>query len=269
MDHQHIEAYLRYLTLAGKSPVTITTYRQVLQLAARSLGGLCAWPDDIAAWITGQRAGNTRYTYTVVLRGFYRWCIRTGRISADPTAELPIPRKPRGMPRPVADENLHLILTEAREPVRLWSHLAAYAGARCVEISRVDRADITAETTYLFGKGDRPRAVPTHPELWRVVRDLPPGPLAGGCTPRAVSVRMIREYRRLGLRVTPHQLRHWAGTGWQAATGDLRVTQELLGHASPDTTAMYAAVADARKRAAVLGLSINGEAAIVDGPSAA
>lgn len=63
----------------------------------------------------------------------------------------------RGVPRPVTDEQLSRILTEAPEPIRTWCLLAAYQGLRCVEISRLDREHITDENLFVVrGKGDPP-----------------------------------------------------------------------------------------------------------------
>jgi integrase/recombinase XerC len=254
-DLAQIDAYTAHLRLAGHPPTTIRTYRTPLTRAASALPhGLLSDADDIAEWLAGHTARNTRATYAVALRGLYRWAVATGRLAEDPMAGLPVPRQRRGLPRPVSHAELAGVLAAAGEPVRTWCLLAAYAGLRCVEISRLDRADVTEQVVYVHGKGDRDRAVPTHPEVWRAVAALPPGPVAG-CAARYVSSRIARTCDRIGLgQVTAHRLRHWAGTWWQAASGDLRVTQELLGHASPATTAVYTAVSDRSRRAAVLAL---------------
>lgn len=267
-DLQQIDAYLHHLKLIGRSPKTITTYRCALRSAAAALpAGLCAEADEIIEWIAGHRSASTRATYAGALGGFYRWAIRKGRITRDPMLELDRPRRPRRLPRPVTHDQLRVILSQAREPVRLWSKVAAYAGARCVEISRLDRDDITETVTYLHGKGDKQRVVPTHPELWAAVRELPPGPVAGGRDAHAVSDRCADEYARLGLRgVTAHRLRHWFGTyALEATGGNLRAVQELLGHASVAQTQLYTAVSDTVIRSGVAGLPTF-EAATADAP---
>src|SRR2546423_14029638 len=73
-------------------------------------------------------------------------------------------------------------------------------------------------------------------------------------TPRNVS-NMLGDYSRdLGINATAHQLRHRFGTKTYAACKDLRVTQELLGHAYSSTTDIYTAFARESARAAVLAL---------------
>lgn len=57
--------------------------------------------------------------------------------------------------------------------------------------------------------------------------------------------------RKSGFRATPHMFRHSAATAWFEAGGDMDVVQELLGHASPASTAIYMHASDARMREAV------------------
>lgn len=255
MDHPHITAYLRHLELAGRAATTLQTYATTLRRAARQMpAGLLATPDELAEWIAAVPARNSRAGRAVCLRGFYRWCVRTDRISVNPMLEVATKGHRRGEPRPVSHAELATLLERAAEPARTWCLLAAYAGLRCCEIATLRREDVDEQVIRLHGKGDRQRAVPTHPRLWQALAGLPPGPVAG-VTAKHVSRMVSRAGRDAGLPgVTAHRLRHWAGTWWQAATGDIRVTQELLGHASPATTAIYTAVSDRARRAAVLAL---------------
>jgi len=57
-----------------------------------------------------------------------------------------------------------------------------------------------------------------------------------------VSLEMAAYFRRLGISASAHMLRHWLGTSVYASSRDLRVTQELMGHSSPVTTAVYTVV---------------------------
>lgn len=256
-DSHQIDAFLRHLTVTGRSPGTVSTYSYGLRAAAAAMpAGLAgAYPEEIEEWLAGYSNPSTRSTYYSALSSFYTWCVRKRRLKTNPAAEIEPPRRPRRLPRPVVHEQLQTILSQARQPIRLWSLIAAYAGARCIEISRLGRDDITETVTYLYGKGDKPRAVPTHPEVWRATRDLPPGPVAPHSA-HYISERCSEEYRRLGLRgVTAHRLRHWSAT-WAlvASGGNLRAVQEFLGHSSPAITQLYTAVSDSAMRSAVVGL---------------
>lgn len=253
---QPADAYLAHLTAIGHPKTTIDTYRCALRRASIELpAGLLSVHDEIEQWLATRRASSTRNVYRAALRGFYEYALRRGMISENPAADLAPIKRRTGLPRPVPLDQLAHILENAAEPERLWYTVAAYAGARCCEIARLDRADVDEHTIYLHGKGDRERLVPTHPMVWAAVRDLPQGPLAGGRNAAAVSSRGNRRLDRLGLpAVTMHRLRHTAGTLWQAAVGDTRVTQQLLGHASLQTVQIYTAVSDTSMRAAVLAM---------------
>jgi integrase/recombinase XerC len=256
--------YLRHLTDIGHPATTVDTYAVALRRAAAELpAGLRAYDHELEHWLGGCGAPSTRNVYRAALQGFYRWAVRQEHIDQDPAAGLAPVRLRRGVPRPASLAELGSILEHTVDPVRLWAVLAAYAGARCIEIARLDRRDVTEQTVRLHGKGDRERLVPTHPQLWAAVCGLPGGLIAGGRTRRQVSSRAAAAFDHIGLPdVTMHRLRHLAGTLWQQATGDIRVTQELLGHASVATTMVYTAVSDEAMRRAVLAMpAVTGAAA--------
>jgi len=63
-------------------------------------------------------------------------------------------------------------------------------------------------------------------------------------------------FESIGVDCTMHQLRHWFGTKTYRECQDLRTVQELMGHASPVTTAIYTAISPTRARAAVDALAL-------------
>lgn len=256
-DQGFIDAYLRHLRNEGASESTIRTYRTPLTAASKQLPyGLRAEPEEIEEWLGGRKlARNTRVTYFGALRGFYAWMKITGRMAGDnPMDHLKGMRRHRGLPRPATEAELLILVRFGRERIPMWSLLAARGGLRCCEIATIDRTDITPELMYVeFGKGERKRSVPTHPDIWAAVHKLPAGLIGAGYSAAMISEKINREADRLGIpSVTAHRLRHLAGTTWQRALRDIRVTQELMGHASPATTAVYAAASADDMRAAVL-----------------
>lgn len=159
LDTLHVQSYLDHLTRIGHPKTTVDTYRCVLRGAARALpyGLGRALGEEIETWLAGY-GRSTQITYGAALRGFYRYHQRTGNLLGDdPTADLPRVKRPRRRPRPVEHDQLARILQHARAPVWVWALIAAYQGARCVEIARLDRADFTEAVTYLHGKGDAER----------------------------------------------------------------------------------------------------------------
>lgn len=183
----------------------------------------------------------------------------------NPMAELGRPSAPRNVPNPVSGAELEHALARSNQWWRLVIMLAAYAGLRVSEIARQRREDVDQVRLVVRGKGDVTAAVPTHPLLWTAVEALPAGPLVrrphgGLVTGNWLTERARGHFDRLGLpAVHLHRFRHWFGTTLQERYGDLRLTQELMRHASPATTAGYAQVTDARRRAAVAGLPVLGE----------
>ncbi|MEU7174642.1 MULTISPECIES: tyrosine-type recombinase/integrase [Micromonospora] len=274
MTDPYITAYIHDLRANGRhSGTTLDTYTDLLARLDRDLPyGLCdANADELRAVIyTDGRKPGTRALYRAAVSGFFRWGCSEERPEADrfdfdPSRYLPRVDVPRRAARPVTHDQLRDILRRGRDPFRLWYLLAAGEGLRCIEISRLDRQHITAEDTWIRGKGDRERIVPTPAAVWAAVRDLPDGPVArhpdgtGRANRRQVRERanyhLQRTLRHRG--VTMHRLRHWYGTHvHRAADGDIRVAQELLGHSSPSTTQIYLDTTGPLKRAAVDNLPL-------------
>lgn len=250
-----IEGYLSYLRSTSASDNTIKARRRTLTVLDRELPyGLDeVSPEDLVAWLwrDGLSAGS-RDTYYGCMAGFYRWAHEAGHFDFDPTGQIPRPKVPRRLPRPCTDEQLRDLITRAAEPYRLWALLAAYAGLRCIEISRLHREDVTERAiTIRRGKGDKPRVVPTHPAIWAEVSGLPAGPITELDAHQVSIYFVLYVTRNLGMKISLHPLRHWFGTMIQRLHKDLRVTQELMGHANPATTAGYALVSADDSRAAV------------------
>jgi integrase/recombinase XerC len=263
-----ITTYCEYLRVElERADRTIDHRRAVLTKADRELPrGLEATRDEIQAWLQrpGQRGpltANARASYRAALAGFYtHFAGRRGGLACDPVADIRRPKTPAGSPRPVSHDQLRRVLAEAADPYRLWVLLAAGLGARDVEISRLDRDDVTEEITWLSGKGDKHRVVPTPQQVYDAVRQLPPGRVARTRRGLPASAQYISQmagtqFRKLGLTgVTMHRFRHWYAT--YLDTADIQVAQQLLGHAKPATTAIYRRVQPQLLHAAVSGLPL-------------
>jgi integrase/recombinase XerC len=247
-DAEAMDAYLEHLRRANRSPDTIKLRRKILtQLDLALPYGLGRADDEeLAAWVYDKRrAINSRATYLAGVRGFYRWAAKNQWLELDPAAELESVKASRGIARPCSDEQLATILAKTPPRVRLWATIAAYAGLRCCEISGLDREHVTEQRLIVVrGKGGAARVHDTHEDIWAAVRGLPPGPLArrqDGSRASADYVSTTAKYwfRKVGVDVTAHQLRHWLGCTVQAQYRDARVTMELLGHSSLSSTQVY------------------------------
>lgn len=269
-DDPAVQAHIAWLRLRGLSDRTWelrrTALRRLIAHAARPL--LDLGPAELDAWqhhLTGL-APQSRRAYVVQIAGFYRWATDEALVAVDPSLVLVRPKVGRGLPRPIGEHELAAATTAAAEPVRCWLTLAAYAGLRAGELARLDRGNVLDRARHpallVHGKGSKERWVPLNrtslaalrahglPRRGPVFRDEHGDPFG----PRQVSQRCNRHLHRLGIEDTIHQCRHRFATETLAAGADLRVVQELLGHASPATTAIYTQVAPARAIEAVAAL---------------
>jgi integrase/recombinase XerC len=239
---------------------------------------LDATRQDIESFLDGRRnaagrpiTSRTRYAWLSHFNAFYRWAVIEGLTTTDPTLAIIRPKMRRNLPRPIADDDLARAMAEAPPQMRAMLALAAYQGLRCQEIAGLDREDVLdtrnpAVIVVVAGKGGQQRIVPLHREVLSALRCLPlprsgavfTRPRGGRHTPTTVSVAIRRYFAELGIVATAHQLRHWFGTGIYAQSHDIRMTQELLGHQSPNTTAIYVAWAVVDAAPAVAALHIAG-----------
>ena len=248
----------------------ISTTRQTLSRLERFLGVPLedATEEQLADWYADATLtlnAETRGVYLAHVAGFYGWLVRERLRVDDPTIRLPRPKAKRGLPRPMSDASLRWALRYAPANVRPFVILGAYAGLRAGEMAGLHAEDIQrhAEPPVLIvrdGKGGKQRIIPLHPLVLDVLAFLPQsGPLflnrfGQQLAANSVSARVGRYFRSIGLNDTLHQCRHAFATAVYRESLDIRLTQELLGHASPTTTARYAAWAPERAAAVVCAL---------------
>ena len=200
--------------------------------------------EQVEAWLDSREiTARTRYADISNVSAFFRWAIREGHTDTDPTARIDRPKVRAGIPRPIDTDELRYALRQATCPrLSAMMHLAAFAGLRCAEIAALRSEDVNGDMMLVHGKGGKERVVPVHPLVHTALRALH-APAYGpyfDVAPWKVS-HLIREHlQACGARASAHQLRHWfATTAYEASGADLRMVQELLGHSSPTTTAIY------------------------------
>ncbi|MEM0459612.1 MAG: tyrosine-type recombinase/integrase [Thermofilaceae archaeon] len=184
-------------------------------------------------------------TASQVVSSFLKYCGLQTRVRL---------RRQRRIPPIPSDEEVELMLSIADPETRRAIMLMAYCGLRLAELERVRYEDIidvgNAKMLRVTGKGGKTRMVPLPPA---VLKELGPG--RGRIVPisrLAVYYRIIRLARRVGVRTTPHKLRHYYATRLLRSGADLRTVQELLGHSSVATTQVYTHVSDSMKINAVM-----------------
>ena len=212
------------------------------------------------------------------IKGFYRFAFGEGLIEKDVAAHLDLPRMPRLLPETLTAAETERLLGAPRPEAlldRALLELLYAAGLRVSEALRLDLEDISLDGAFVrvIGKGDRERLVPVGEVALDAIRAWLDGPrraivaehhvqpIRGG--PLFVSrtgKRLARQQAwtivkraaaAAGLtgRVSPHTLRHSFATHLLEGGADLRIVQELLGHASISTTQLYTHVTGERIRA--------------------
>jgi integrase/recombinase XerC len=259
-----IADHLTHMKAEGRAANTIQDRGELLRRVDRDLpmGLEQATPREITSWLANDDwSAQTKATYIGHIKGFFEWATGGDRpiLDYNPVARLKRPKVPRRQPRPFTDEQFEIIFTKAAEPYRTWLLLGAYAGLRAVEVSRLNREDITPRQLAVVGKGNKLAVIRTHPLIWAAVKDLPPGPIARTqdgrrATPNYVSYTVGRHLRSIGVQGSLHRARHWLGTTSLRQTNNLRTVQELLRHSSPATTAIYTAITDDQLWDAISGL---------------
>lgn len=255
------ERWARWLAAGGRSPGTIRLRMHYLGvLAGRYRARLpeTLTTDDLTDVLcTPTWSPEARKSARASFRSYFGWMHDTGRREDDPTVALQSIPVPRGKPRPVPPSVFEQAMLDATDPrVRRALTLARFAGMRRGEIAQVRGEDVEPDGWLrVHGKGGHVRRVPVHPQVASILRGAGPGWLFPGpdghLTPDYLG-KLTNQLLPKGW--TLHTLRHRAGTDWLAVCHDLRVVQELLGHADPRTTAIYTLVPDERMVAAVMGV---------------
>jgi integrase/recombinase XerC len=281
-----LAAWLDYLTNERRaSPRTVRAYGDAVlaylgflephrgeTLTLAAMADISA--GDARAYLAHRRSGDHPLAPRSVsqalsaIRAYHRWLDRRLGIANAALSLVRGPKLPRGVPRPVSEDQARALIDDAglsdREDWEIARDEAVLTllwgcGLRISEALSLVRADAPlGETLRITGKGGKTRLVPVLPAVREAVDAYlaallfalaPDEPLfralrGGAYSPRHAQALMQTLRGRLGLpaSATPHALRHSFATHLLGAGADLRSIQELLGHASLSTTQRYTAV---------------------------
>jgi integrase/recombinase XerC len=221
----------------------------------------------------------TLHNHVSGLRSFFRHWMRQGRLSRDPFLGVPLPKREKRLPQFLTEDQMRALLA-APERLRAEGKLDAHTawrdrlamellyggGLRVSELAGLTYGaiDLQGGVARVLGKGRKERLCPLGRVAVEVLRkfrtEFTPG--AGLASPvlvnrdgRPTSVREVQQMLKRHLAaaglppdLTPHKLRHSYATHLLNAGADLRLVQELLGHAQLSTTQVYTHVSMARLR---------------------
>jgi integrase/recombinase XerD len=261
-----LNAYVGWLADRGLTLNTVSTVDVLELIADRRQRGTA--PASIAR-------------HLAVIRSLHRFLVNEERRDDDPTADVEGVRVPAGIPKALSEEEVTSLLAAVTgdDPVarrdRALLELLYGTGARISEVCDLSMGDIDFDgrLVRLFGKGAKERIVPfgsaaaaaldrwfapggrldLTPARWRRRDDANAVFLntRGGRLTRQAAWAAIKKYgKRARLddkhQLSPHVLRHSCATHLLDRGADLRVVQELLGHASISTTQIYTKVSQER-----------------------
>ena len=281
-----VEDFLAALLLEkGESENTCAAYRGDLErfvafLKLRSKEDASSVVrDDIVDFLADERAqgmaGATRARRTAAIRMFFRHLKERHRLRANPSDLMDSPRKARALPRVLTEEEVARMIDEVKgdDPRALRDRALLETlygcGLRVSEACAMKVEDIIAEGELLrvFGKGSKERVVPIGGGAGRALSAYMAagrGALTKGdlSETHVFVTRLGRPFTRQGVfkivreraaaagiaadRISPHVLRHSYASHMLARGADVRVIQELLGHADVGTTQIYTHVDSSR-----------------------
>lgn len=269
--------FQQWLKAAGRSKRTIELRAYYVRRAGRAINKPLAavTAGDLIGWLGDQDwAPDTRKSCLASLRVFFRWAADFDLIEADPALKLPSVTVPRGEPRPAPTALLNQALEAATDRDWLLIGLAAYAGLRRTEIATLTWESVEWNGLRIRGKGGRTRFIPLLPLLrerltaerelrdqgkrgtgWRYRFD-PGSPYVFPGSNGAAHISADRVTKIITAAMgsySPHTLRHRFASSAYAVERDMRAVQDLMGHASVETTQIYTLVPRDAKRKAVAG----------------
>ncbi len=224
---------------------------------------------------TKRLSGESVYLEIAALRAFYKFAENEKLLPANIAENLSLPRRWKRLPRALSNDEIARLLTpETPEtPQSLCDQaileLAYASGLRLSELKnlRLEQLHLEAGFINVIGKGNKERVVPVgrtavtalnrYIEAGRPKLVTPKSPgnvfLTRRGTPFAsvtLWLHIKNRVRRAGVErnMTPHMLRHSFATHLLEHGADLRVIQELLGHANISTTEIYTHVTGSRLR---------------------
>lgn len=245
----------------GERLITINRISRDLDAAPESLTSR-----QLMQWFASDMHPNTRASYQSHMRAWFKWLVAMEYRTDDPMMRLgAVARKPT-MPRPAATADLDAALATSglRRRTRMMILLAAYEGLRVHEIAKIRGEDFdwVSRTLTITGKGAVVRQVPISDAVEEQSMNFPTSgywfpsypamnPRAPHISSDAVTQAIRGALERVGSSSKPHALRHWFASEMLDRGADVRTIQELLGHKSLETTAIYTKVKPRLMREAV------------------
>jgi len=266
----------------GLSENTLGAYRADLlalntRLTGKGVDLVSASKSDILDYISWRVEGGAKPRSTArqlsSFRRFFRYLLREGVISDDPTAQIAMPKIGRALPQSLTEEEVDALLgaPNVSESLghrdRAMLELLYATGVRVSELInlKMSQVNLNQGVLRIVGKGDRERLIPLGDEAQDWLKEFMDGPRVeillerqseylfptrrGDRMTRQAFWHIIKRYAKkagVSKKLSPHTVRHAFATHLLNNGADLRVVQLLLGHSDVSTTQIYTHVARER-----------------------
>ncbi len=277
-----VDRYIRHVSIErGLAAHTVAAYRRDLRAyldhlaAEKKLAPGDVATADVSQFVAKLRTRETPLAASSVarmlstVRGFHRFLLEEHEVEQDVAADSTPPKLPKRLPKAITIHQMERVLEAASgDDVlalrdRALLEMLYATGARISEAVDLNVDDmIDRDVVRLMGKGHKQRIVPIGSYAQAainayLVRARPLLSTRGASTPALflgsrgsrvsrqnawLIIRARAEQAKIGVEISPHTFRHSFATHLLAGGADVRVVQELLGHASVATTQIYTQV---------------------------
>lgn len=254
------EAFLKYLdAIAGYSPLTIRSYHDAIDEMLH-LAEIDTISDELSINLMPLRLkiahlkAKTIAAKLSAIRSFVKYLRTEGKkvvLSGDESIKIP-----KTLPKPITNEQINHALQYAEPLAALAITLLYTMGLRISELSHLRISDIDNGWSRICGKGSKERDIPMLESISMMIQNyLRNNPSreyvfeykGEKLSENSLRYTIIKAFAKVGLKVTPHQLRHTYATELLNNGARIADVSELLGHASMATTQIYTKLGNALK----------------------
>lgn len=271
-----VDLFFDYIEFEKRySKHTLVSYRNDLAQFTDYLNSTCQITDPsqanypmIRSWLIvlleNELTAKTVSRKVACLRSFYKFLLKKGKITKDPTLKITVPKIRKSLPVFVEEESMVRLLDQLQFEEgfpglrdRLIIELLYGTGVRLSELINIREPDINVfeKTIKVLGKGNKQRIIPVNKTLWEVLdiyREMRKGQMLKNNDYLIVTEKGEKAYPMFIYRVvkkylgevpsekkSPHVLRHTFATHLLNKGADLNAIKDLLGHSSLAATQVY------------------------------
>ncbi len=252
--------YISYIEhIRGYSPLTVKSYRAVLIDALKSLSikqDCEIYKIDLISYRSRliNQSKKSIYKKVSIIRSFVSYLRDQGmviKLTGDESIKLP-----SSLPKPLSTTHLMEAIERCSIEERVLIYMLYALGLRISEVETLKRESISDRWVSVKGKGGKIRQLPMLDELQSLLKEFERDFGVGEylfekdgkpLTQNQLRYRVEKIFKKIGIKATPHQLRHSFATDLLNRGARITDVSELLGHSSLSTTQIYTKLSNSSK----------------------